>query len=206
MYNKNKPNAKNITKLKLTALTLVVVAALSISTLAVTQFAYATNSPIITSLIVSDDDDLDEIYSIDDTITITFDSPTNEPGGTEPQMKSAVNDLFTFSESIGQAYNGRWTAPDIFTITIRNANTATLVIGSTIVTPTGITSILSADEMSEPSNSTSPVLTGDFGAARPDGWIPDEGKIYYDTGNVGIGTLLVQQLNLMSMGKLLQME
>jgi len=125
-------------------------------------------APIITSILADDPDDLDGTYSTDDTITITFDSATNMPGGTDRQASAAINDLFTFSEPLGQAYRGQWTASDTFVITIKSANNAgPPVIGTTIVTPSGITPILSFDETSLPSYITSPVLSGDFGTASP---------------------------------------
>ena len=148
-------------------------------------------APIITSIIVNDPDDSDNIYSIDDTIVIQFDSDTNMPGGTDNQPRTAVNDLFTFTESIGQIYRGQWTTPDTFTITIKNVNNAAIVIGTTTVTPSGTTPILSTDGTSIPSSDESPILSGDFGelvSSPSDGWIVGEGIIYYDGGNVGIGT------------------
>jgi len=57
-------------------------------------------------------------------------------------------------------------------------------------TPDGITPILSTDETSELSFVTSPVLTGDFGVILfPNPWGDgSNGVIYYDDGDVGIGT------------------
>ncbi len=53
---------------------------------------------------------------------------------------------------------------DSFIITVTNATGATPpIINGTIVTPAGITPILSADGTSESSTATSPVLSGDFG-------------------------------------------
>ena len=121
------------------------------------------NPPIITSFTVNDPDDLDEIYSIDDTITITFDSDTNMPGGAISQHKHKVNQMFTFSESLGSAYKGTWVTPDTFVITIKSVKNAELIINSTTATPTGITPILPFNSSPTPSNSTSPVLGGDFG-------------------------------------------
>jgi len=124
----------------------------------------STPSPIIISLVADDPDDGDIIYSTDDTITINFDSNTNEPGGTGIQTKTAVDNLFTFTESLGQPYRGQWTAADTFTITINGLrNVGPPVIGVTTVTPAGITLILSSDGTSELSTSVSPVLSGDFG-------------------------------------------
>ncbi len=123
--------------------------------------------PAITSLIADDPDDpddLDDTYSRKDTITITFDSDTNTPGGDKVQRKPAIDDMFTFSESLGRAYSGKWVAPDMFVITIHSVNAASPpIINSTTVTPAGITPILLADGLSEPSTAVSPVLSGDFG-------------------------------------------
>jgi len=121
------------------------------------------DAPIIISLIVDDPDDLDDVYSVGDTITILFDSNTNEPGGTGTQTKSKVNDLFTFTESIGQAYSGKWVTPDTFTITINSISSVELIINYTTVTPTGIKLIYPADGTLDASHMTSPVLSGDFG-------------------------------------------
>jgi len=122
-----------------------------------------TDAPIIISLIVDDPDDLDEIYSIADTITIQFDFDTNEPGGSGIQTKLDVNDLFTFSDNIGQAYSGQWVTPDTFVIAINSLGNAGIIINSTTVTPAQITPILSSDGLSDPSSAISPVLSGDFG-------------------------------------------
>jgi len=121
-------------------------------------------APIITLLVADDPDDLNDIYSIFDTITITFDSDTNTPGGTDVQRKPTIDDMFTFSESLGRAYSGKWIAPDTFIITIHSVNNASPpIISGTTVTPAGITPILSDQETSVPSSSISPVLSGDFG-------------------------------------------
>lgn len=120
--------------------------------------------PRIISIVADDPNDLDDTYSRDDTITITFDSETNMPGGTNLQRKPIINDMFTFSEELGRSYVGKWVSPDTFTITIKSVNNAgPPVIGLTTITPTGITLILSADQTSLASTDTSPVLSGDFG-------------------------------------------
>jgi len=117
----------------------------------------------IISFTANDPDDLDVIFSIDDTILVTFDSNTNTPGGNGPQTKQEVNNLFTFSNIIGQAYNGKWVTPDSFLITIKGINTSTLIIGNTTVVPAGITPIYPADNTPDASILESPVLTGDWG-------------------------------------------
>jgi len=122
------------------------------------------DAPIIISLTADDPDDSDSIPSVDDTITIKFDSDTNEAGGNGVQTKSEVNNLFTFTENISQAYKGQWITADTFIITINSINNAEMVIGNTTVTPAQITLILPADNNPENySYETSPPLTGDWG-------------------------------------------
>jgi len=89
------------------------------------------------------------------------------------------------------------TATDTFTITINGIrNAGPPVIDVTTVTPSGITQILSADELSELSSATSPVLSGDFGVQQfQNPWMDgNAGIIHYDGGNVGIGTALPNHL------------
>ncbi len=120
-------------------------------------------SPIIQSLVIGDPEDGDFVYSVDDTITIQFDSDTNTPICLNYCSTDVVHSMFTFSESLGAAYLGIWTSPDTFTITIKSINGAgPPIIGITTVTPTGVIPILSADQTSVASTNTSPVLLGGF--------------------------------------------
>lgn len=136
---------------------------LVISSLSAVQYAYATNPPEIISIIINDPDNLDDVYSANDIITITFDSDTNIPGGIDTQLTSAINDMFLFSDSIGIQYAGLWTDSDTFEITISDVTGANISMDITTVIPSGITLILSSDGTSAPSTVTSPVLSGDFG-------------------------------------------
>lgn len=161
------------------------------------------DAPIIISVIADDPDNLDDIYSVDDTITILFDSDTNQPGGTGTQQKLAVDNIFTFSEELGQGHNGEWVTPDTFVITITGINGAgPPVFGITTVTPTGSTLILPADDNADNfSTVTSPVLIGDFGEILSlkaeikcgSGTYLDSGEciIIDDTSQCGAGTELI---------------
>jgi len=150
--------------------------------------------PVITSLIADDPDDLDEVYSVDDIITITFDSDTNEPGGTGFQTKTAVDDLFTFTESLGDTYTGQWISADTFVITVTDVTGATPpIITGTTVTPTSTTTqILSADTTSTASTATSPVLSGNFGSFISSAPVitsliaddPDDLDVIYSSGDI----------------------
>jgi len=80
------------------------------------------------------------------------------------QTKAAVDNLYSFTDSLGEAYTGQWMTPVTFVITITDITGATPpTIDTTTVTPDGTTPILSADETSIQSFATSPVLSGDFG-------------------------------------------
>ena len=131
------------------------------------------DAPIIISLTADDPDNLDDIYSIEDTITIQFDSNTNTPGGIGLQKKQQVDDLFTFTDIPAQAYNGQWITSNTFVITIKSINNAEITIGQTRVTPTGTTPILPADNTPDASYLTSPVLDGDWGILYPEGYTPE---------------------------------
>lgn len=120
-------------------------------------------APKIIRLIADDPDDIDDIFSVGDTITIIFDSDTNMPGGNGTFKKPHVDNKFTFSDVLGSAYEGIWENPYTFVITMKNISNTLVVINSTTVTPALETLILSADETSGPSFTTSPVLIGDWG-------------------------------------------
>ncbi len=116
-------------------------------------------APVITSFVADDPDDGDVIYSVGDTLTITFDKATNQPAGTPTQ-------LFNFSSSLGTV-NGSWTAADTYTITVTNTSGATVAIDSTTATPSGSPAILDSTAQSSASSTTSPALSGDFGQIGP---------------------------------------
>lgn len=122
------------------------------------------DAPIIISVIADDPDNLDDIFSDGDTITILFDSETNVPLGDGTLTKQEVDDLFTFSEKIAQAYSGTWTNSSAFVISINSMANSALIINGTIVTPAQTILILSADNNQENySHQTSPALIGDWG-------------------------------------------
>ena len=108
-----------------------------------------------------DDVDDNDLYTVNDIITIFFESDTNFQNSRTNDF-TVINDLFTFSDSIGDDYIGRWLTPDAFTITIKDTANAALSANVTTVTPAGTIPILSADNTSEPSTIQSPPLVGVF--------------------------------------------
>lgn len=153
MINKN-------TKFAILAITIITLV-VSISGI---QYSYATDAPVIVQVRVDDPDDLDGIFSVGDTITITFDTATNMPGGTQLQGTTMVDYMFEFKGPLYEAYTGQWIDAHAFQITITSLSTPySPDIGETTVTPTGVIPIHSADQLSSRSIETSPVLVGDFG-------------------------------------------
>jgi len=88
--------------------------------------------PILLTAVWDDVDNGDGILSAGDTLTLTFDSATNRPGGTGTLAKGIVDNLFTFSNSIGTDYTGIWTSTTVFTITIVDASGATASVGDSV--------------------------------------------------------------------------
>jgi len=89
-------------------------------------------TPTLLTAVWDDADNSDLVLSAEDTLTITFDTATNQPGGTGTLAKGIVDNLFTFAKSLGTDYTGVWTSTTVFTITIVNAAGATAVIGDTV--------------------------------------------------------------------------
>jgi YVTN family beta-propeller protein len=123
--------------------------------------------PSITSLIASDPDVSDAVYSNGDTLTVTFSETTNRPGGTGIFDKHAVDDLFTFSQTLGtnpNAYSGQWVDPSHFVITIIDSTGSTPpaigVLTATVNSPANLKNLAGT---SSASVSISPLLTGSFG-------------------------------------------
>jgi len=149
-------------------------------------------SPSITTLVADDPDDLDVIYSIGDTITITFDQTTNKP---TVATKADIDNCFTFNEVLGTnagAYTGAWNGGgDILTITIADITGATPpAIGTLTATVNLGCNLLNAAATSDPSVSASGGITGDWGIVIVPPAIsafvaddPDNADVIYSNGD-----------------------
>lgn len=118
-------------------------------------------SPKIISLTASDPDGLDALYSNGDVITVTFDKATNRP---QAATKTNLQNLFTFSQNLGDDFIGTWTSASVLKISIINkTNNANPTPGlfTVIVKESG--NLRNQEGTSLPSTSESPTLTGDFG-------------------------------------------
>ena len=115
---------------------LFLVTTLSITSI-LTDYAFA-DSPILSSYVANDPDDADTVYSDGDTLTITFNIPTNQSG-----TATSANILgnFTFSQPLGASYSGMWTNAQTLVITVSSAAGGNQNIGVTTVS-TSITNTI----------------------------------------------------------------
>jgi hypothetical protein len=112
--------------------------------------------PKITSMTASDPLNDDGIYNAGDEIVIVFSEPTNKP-------TSVVYDLFSFSDPMGAALSGFWVDSSTFRITVDNPSGGAPVLNRTTATVKISGNLRDENSWSSPSNSTSPLLAGDFG-------------------------------------------
>jgi hypothetical protein len=81
--------------------------------------------PRIISFVVDDPDDLDEVYSAGDTLTLSLDMATDALSVHEPSGdRSYVDSIFTFSLSVGADYSGNWQDSSTFVVTVTDATGA----------------------------------------------------------------------------------
>lgn len=142
------------------------------------------SGPFIIDFVVDDPDNSDPAYSSGDVFTIRFSEPTNRPGGTGAQLKPAVDNLFSFTNSLGNdhdAYTGQWINPKTFKITVSSVNNGNPKIGVTTVEPAGTTPIKNPAGTSLASIGKSSPLSGSFGR-------------FSVTKDVGSGSILVATL------------
>ena len=87
------------------------------------------DTPKIISAVWNGTDDGDAELSNGDTLTITFDKETNQPGSPRILLKRIVDNLFDFENSLGANYTGKWIEPITFRITIDKNEDATHCVG-----------------------------------------------------------------------------
>ena len=78
-------------------------------------------APDIATAALADPDNGDDVFGAGDTLTITFDAPTNKAGSgllSEAGGKAYVDELFSFSHSLGARYHGRWRDASVFVVTM----------------------------------------------------------------------------------------
>ena len=126
--------------------------------------------PFITSIKAADPEPIDDaVFGNGDTITARFSEATNEPFRVQTAnqlSKADLDDLFIFSQSIGDDYSGKWLNALTLLITIEDAINleAPPQIGKlTLQVKDDVVELRDEANSSEISTSVSPPLTGTFG-------------------------------------------
>ena len=123
----------------------------------------------ILSAVWRDPDELDEILSDGDVLTITFNQNT-DMAGSPTLSRSELDAVFVFERSLGANYTGAWSDARTLVITIVDSTDADVMIGDTISPFRGTAFIRSVDTtggtafdnpVSVGTNSTGHVFVGD---------------------------------------------
>ncbi|HJT10154.1 MAG TPA: NHL repeat-containing protein [Candidatus Nitrosotalea sp.] len=120
-------------------------------------------TPTITNFISDNPSNNSTTYANSNSFTIRFSGSTNQPGGSGVQTKASVDSIFTFSQSLGTDYTGKWANPSTFIITINDATGGTPQIGVTTATVKASANLKDSSGNSASSTSSSPALSGGFG-------------------------------------------
>jgi len=121
--------------------------------------AYAAHT--ISTFVADDPDNGDIVYSVGDTLTLSFSAPTNQSGAA---TKANIDGNFTFALpniSVGSTYTGVWADPSTLVITITVAG-ASPTIGVSTAIPSAGTNIGDAGS-THAIGGGAIALTGDFG-------------------------------------------
>ena len=137
------------------------------TSLALTGNFGTKSGPSITSLIAADPDSADAIFSNGDTITIKFSENTNRADSTpdvEGLTKADLENLFSFSQRIGDNYSGVWSNSQTLVITIDDSTNATPpAIGVLTLTVKATGNLKDSAGTSFVSTAQSSSLSGSFG-------------------------------------------
>jgi len=137
---------------------LIVIATIAFFGFAIDE-AYAAHS--ISTFVADDPDNGDIVYSVGDTLTLSFSAPTNQSG---TATKANIDGNFTFALpdiSAGSTYTGVWADPSTLVITI-TATGASPTIGVSTAIPSAGTNIGDAGS-THAIGGGAVALTGDFG-------------------------------------------
>ena len=107
------------------------------------------------------------IYSKGCTLTITFFPPTNIANLPQTGLtKGQINSILYFSQSLGSDYSAVWLGNTVLQVTIQDPTGAAPPVRGVVTVaclPYAPSAIRNADQISDPCNSVSPALSGDFG-------------------------------------------
>jgi hypothetical protein len=126
-------------------------------------------SPIrILSMVASDSLDLDNVYGVGDTLTITFSEDTNKARLPDQLTKANIDLLLAFSESLGTDYTGEWISNRVLVITAQNVDGARPPeIGSARATVRADAKLRNLPPVCAPTVTTSPPISGNWGILYP---------------------------------------
>jgi YVTN family beta-propeller protein len=127
-----------------------------------TEISKFVSAPIISRLVANDPNGISG-YNDGDTIIVEFSESTNRPSAF---TKDDLDNLFTFSQSLGSNYIGQWSSKSILVITIVDSTNATPPqVGVLTFTVNESANLKNEAENSFSSNAISPVLSNNFGTS-----------------------------------------
>eukprot|EP00762_Andalucia_godoyi_P007997 ANDGO_03496.mRNA.1 hypothetical protein GUITHDRAFT_146346 len=115
--------------------------------------------PTILAFVADDPDDLDRIYSDDDTLMIVFDRPTNQP----PLSNLSSVLVFSNPSSVATNVSASWLNSSTILIKMLTVIPDALLIGNSFVSVLSSANVTDPLGILNPCNSSSPFLSGDFG-------------------------------------------
>ena len=126
-------------------------------------------SPIrILSIVAADSLDLDDVFGIGDTLTITFSEATNKAQLPDVLTKAHIDLVLSFSQSLGADYSGEWKTNSVLVITARDVTGAgPPTIGGTRATVRAQAKLRNLPPVCAPTVTTSPPITGNWGILYP---------------------------------------
>jgi PKD repeat protein len=130
-------------------------------------------APQITSFVAADPDNGDIVYSVGDTFTINWDSPTDQPNATPTQ-------LYTFSTAPGATYAGEWVDSSTYRITVTSTGSEPQ-IGVATVAATGSIPIYYENTRIQAATAAT-TLSGNYGRVRNEIRVAYANGLVYDLG------------------------
>jgi hypothetical protein len=126
-------------------------------------------SPIrILSIVAADSLDLDDVFGVGDTLTITFSEATNKAQLPDVLTKEHIDLVLSFSQSLGADYTGEWKTNSVLVITARDVTRAgPPTIGGTRATVRAQAKLRNLPPVCAPTVTTSPPITGNWGILYP---------------------------------------
>jgi hypothetical protein len=116
--------------------------------------------PQIVGFVASDPQNDDNVLNNGDQITISFDIDTNRPS---VATKADLDRVFFFSQNLGASYSGSWVNARTCVVTLNDVTGSDIALG--VLRAHVIGSLYDANEITDISTSSSPLLVGNWGTA-----------------------------------------